>query len=130
MLSIFIPPTNAKEPFMDNLDASIEVELRHHALFSLTDAAEVRIHCHQGVVWITLDNDPRDIVLEAGGSFSTPKHRRALIYALESSRLSVTGAAPATGLHLSRPCHLPDSRNVATEMFSGFQTMPLAKAAQ
>ncbi|MBI2768638.1 MAG: DUF2917 domain-containing protein [Burkholderiales bacterium] len=80
---------------MPTLDAPIQLELQRRALFSVTDAAGVRIDCREGSVWITLDNDPRDIVLEAGGSFTTPEHRRALVYAMEASRLSVTGPAVA-----------------------------------
>ena len=78
---------------MPKLDAPIELELQSRALFSVNDAADMRIACRKGSVWITLDNDPRDIVLEAGDSFTTPEHRRALIYALQASCLSM--AAPS-----------------------------------
>ena len=70
--------------------------LRHQALFSVPDVANVRIACTEGTVWITLDNDPRDIVLEACGVFTTQEHRRALVYAMGPSTITVTPAAPAT----------------------------------
>ena len=46
-------------------------------LFDLPDAAAVRVRCTAGSLWITLDHEPRDIVLVPGESFSTPDHRRA-----------------------------------------------------
>lgn len=50
------------------------------------------IKCVNGSVWITLDNDPRDIVLEEGEIFNTAKHKRVLIYAFQSSRVLVTSS--------------------------------------
>ncbi len=59
----------------------------------MPDTANVRIACVEGAVWITMDNDPRDIVLETCGVFTTPEHRRAIIYAMKPSTITV--AAPA-----------------------------------
>jgi Protein of unknown function (DUF2917) len=72
---------------------AFSLNLRRQTLFSVPDAANVRIACVEGIVWITLDNDPRDIVLESCGVFTTTEHRRALVYAMEASRITV--AAPA-----------------------------------
>ena len=74
-----------------------ELGLRRDALFSVPDAAGVHILCRNGTVWITLDGDPRDIVLEASDSFSTPEHRRALIYAMKPSCIEVQATATPTG---------------------------------
>ena len=74
--------------------SAFSLNLRQQALFSVPDAANVRIACVEGAVWITLDNDPRDIVLESCGVFTTTEHRRALVYAMKPSRITV--AAPAT----------------------------------
>ena len=106
----------------------VELQLGSRALYSVDDASEVRFSCREGALWITLDNDPRDVVIEAGGEFSTGERRRALVYALQPSRLSVepsgrSTAAPAA--RLARP-----SRNSTMEMFSRFQPMPLRKAAR
>jgi len=49
-----------------------------------------RMECVDGCVWITLDGDPRDIVLEAGQTFTADRNQRALIHALEASLLRVT----------------------------------------
>ena len=72
---------------------AFSLNLRRHAAFSVPDAANVRIACIEGTVWITLDNDPRDIVLESCGIFITSEHRRAVICALKPSTITV--AAPA-----------------------------------
>ena len=73
----------------------ISLNLQRQALVNVPDAGDVRIACAEGAVWITLDNDTRDIVIEAGETFSTPEHRRAVIYALKPSRVNVTPVAPA-----------------------------------
>ena len=65
-----------------------ELRLAPRAVHRMADAAGVTITCREGSVWITVDNDPRDIVLEAGGSFTASDHARALIYALEPSTVS------------------------------------------
>ena len=76
-----------------------ELHLAHRALFTIDDAAGVDVACSAGTLWITLDDDSRDIVLEAGGRFSTQDHRRAVIYAMEDSDLTIrTGAAEPTPL--------------------------------
>jgi hypothetical protein len=102
-ISIFIPSMNAKG-FAMNTQAcrdtqasagAFSLNLRHQALFSVPDVANVRIACAEGTVWITLDNDPRDIVLEACDVFTTQEHRRALVYAMRPSTITVTPAAPA-----------------------------------
>ena len=59
------------------------IQLAARRLFDIPDAAAVQVRCTSGSLWITLDHDPRDIVLVPGDSFSTPEHRRALLYALE-----------------------------------------------
>lgn len=46
-------------------------------------------------MWLTLNGDTRDIVIDAGESFAATEHRRALIYALAPSDLSVA-MAPTT----------------------------------
>lgn len=80
-----------------------DLGLRRDALFSVPDAAGVHILCRNGTVWITLDGDPRDIVLEASDSFTTPEHRRALIYAMKPSCISVQAAAQPSGWRLGAP---------------------------
>ncbi len=76
------------------------IELAHRDLHRVPDAAGLPIHCQAGSVWITLDHDTRDIVLEPGQSFATPEHRRALIFALEPACVSI--GLPPGGRQISR----------------------------
>lgn len=72
-----------------------QVALEHQGLFDIADAAGVTLRCDSGNLWITLDNDPRDIVLRAGEVFTTDEHRRALVYALGASALTLEAKAKA-----------------------------------
>jgi hypothetical protein len=78
---------------MNSVSHPYQVALAHRALFEVSDAAGVALRCDEGCVWITLDDDPRDIVLSAGEAFATNEHRHALIYALQPSQLSLRAAA-------------------------------------
>lgn len=49
-----------------------------------------RVECLGGCVWITLDGDRRDIVVEGGQAFTADRDQRALIHALEASLLRVS----------------------------------------
>ena len=70
-----------------------QVALEHQGLFDIADASGVTLRCDSGNLWITLDNDPRDIVLRAGEVFTTDEHRRALVYALGPSALTLEAKA-------------------------------------
>jgi len=65
------------------------VTLPARQLFSLADASTVRIVCTDGCLWLTLDDDPRDVILEAGECFEAHHPRRALLYALRGSAFVV-----------------------------------------
>lgn len=69
-----------------------DLNLEASALFNVPDAAGIHIVCREGTVWITLDNDLRDYVLEAGDTFDNAEHNRAVIYAMQPSRIEVTAA--------------------------------------
>lgn len=83
---------------MTSLQNRLDLNLRQDAMLRLPDTAGVQIVCRDGTVWITLDRDPRDIVLEAGGRFAGTEHRRAVVMALAPSSISVCTAAPARSL--------------------------------
>lgn len=77
---------------MNTTHNQFDLSLAHQAMFEVTDAAGVQITCHEGSLWLTLDGDARDIVIDAGESFIATEHRRALIYALAPADLSVAMA--------------------------------------
>ena len=47
------------------------------------------VECLDGCVWITLDGDLRDCVLEAGQSLCIDRDRRVLVHALKTSRVRI-----------------------------------------
>jgi hypothetical protein len=69
----------------DDLKGREEFNLAARALLDIPDISGTQVVCRRGSLWITLDNDPRDIVLDAGESFFSTEHRRALIYAFQAS---------------------------------------------
>jgi hypothetical protein len=79
-----------------------QVALEHQGLFDIADASAVSLRCDSGDLWITLDNDPRDIVLRAGEVFTTDEHRRALVYALAPSALTLEAKARPRARHSAR----------------------------
>lgn len=74
-------------------NATLALNLERQGMHVVPDAGTARVVCLEGALWITLDYDTRDIVLEPCEVFTTPEHRRAVIYALKPSRLSVTSLA-------------------------------------
>jgi hypothetical protein len=101
-LSIFIPIMNVKGLTMNITPPAFDMGLSRRATFSLDDAAGVRITCRRGSIWLTLDNDPRDVVLQSGDSFLTTEHRRAILYALDASCVNLA------------PVHTPAAAPVRT----------------
>ena len=91
------------------------VTLAPRQLHVVPDVSGVSITCRAGSVWITVDNDPNDYVLETGESFVTSDHERALIYALGAARVDLAA-------HQSRKHTMP--------MFRRFHAMPLTNAAR
>ena len=60
-----------------------------NALFEIAHPYGATIDCLTGSVWVTLDNDPRDVVLGTGQSFRVDSNQRVLVLALEAARVRV-----------------------------------------
>jgi hypothetical protein len=71
------------------------LRLERKALYSLPDATGLTVTCDEGTLWLTVEGDLRDFVLEAGQTFETQNDRSVLIYALAPSRISIADTAPA-----------------------------------
>lgn len=56
-------------------------ELRH-----LRQSPGLRVECLAGSLWLTIDGDPRDIVLSAGEGFTVDRGGDVIISALDPSR--------------------------------------------
>lgn len=58
---------------------------------AITQPQGACIDCLEGTVWVTLDNDPRDVILAGGQSFCVDSDRRALVHALDAARVRIVG---------------------------------------
>jgi hypothetical protein len=73
---------------------SLTTTLARDELLSLSDTNAFEIVSQSGCLWITLDNDTRDIILEPGQRHVFAADQRALIVALKNSQFLVNKAAP------------------------------------
>ena len=83
------------------------VSLPARQLFEIPDASSARILCTEGCLWLTLDDDPRDVILEPGDSFETHEARRALLYAIQGSAF-VLAAQPRCSTRRGLSRNSPD----------------------
>lgn len=51
----------------------------------------VTLECLRGRIWITLDGDSRDVVLDAGQTFTVDRDQRTLVMALDEATVRCTG---------------------------------------
>jgi hypothetical protein len=80
--SILIRIVHAKEPAME---PGPTVSLPARQLFEIPDASQARVLCTAGCLWLTLDGDLRDLILQPGDRFEEAQPRRLLLYAIEPS---------------------------------------------
>ena len=55
-------------------------------LARLVNACNTRLTCLSGQAWITIDGDPRDIVLEAGEQFVIDSNRKVVVHPLRAGQ--------------------------------------------
>ena len=92
-----------------------QLSLPYQGTHSIEDASQVEFSFTEGTVWLTLDGDPQDYILEPGERFSTDEPRRAVLYALAPARVEIVAR---------------QSRKQTMPMFSRFQPSPLMNAAR
>lgn len=63
--------------------------MRARSTLSLADQQGQRVACLDGQVWITLQDDVRDVVLEAGDCFVIDRPGLTLVFALGDAILTV-----------------------------------------
>ena len=78
---------------------SLTTSLLQDELLSLSDSKPFEVISQVGCLWITLDNDTRDIILEPGQRHVFDADERALIVALKPSQFLVNKAAPQAVVH-------------------------------
>jgi hypothetical protein len=103
-------PASSPSFLSATVSSAFEMGLPARAIYRVADAADVQIAVRHGAVWITLDDDPVDVVLNAGEQFSTSQHRRALVSALEPSCISVAPSAAARTVRAAVPQRSPAPR--------------------
>ena len=69
--------------------------LEPHQMFGLRDAVGARVQVRRGKVWITQDEDERDLMLGAGGEFTFDRTGLALVHALEQTEVALAEPASA-----------------------------------
>jgi hypothetical protein len=78
---------------MASITHPMRVRLPARGLYTIPDVGGVRVVCEHGSVWLTVDHDPRDIVLEAGETFVHAGHARALVSAFAESQVRLAPVA-------------------------------------
>jgi hypothetical protein len=89
-------PHSKEEAAMVCLETSARLHLQPRGLIRLTDALGTTVTTLSGAVWITQHQDRRDIVIEAGESFTLDRNGLSLIHALVTSA-EVAITEPKTG---------------------------------
>ncbi len=64
------------------LDTPSRVHVRRGGIIRLDGALGTAILCHAGAVWVTLEDDSRDILIEAGESFVIDRGGLSLVCAI------------------------------------------------
>ena len=73
---------------------SARLAVAAHRSLRLNAARGARLRAVQGTLWVTIDNDPRDIVLEPGESFTVESDRPLVVMPLGAcATLDVKSAA-------------------------------------
>ncbi len=72
------------------------------AISVFSGAAATQIRCERGLLWLTQDNDSRDIVLKAGEQFHPDRPGNVLVYALEEAAFSW---GPVEAVAVESPWH-------------------------
>ncbi len=71
---------------------TIDLDLAKRKLYRLPDDAD-RVTVRAGTLWVTQRDDPRDIILEPGQSFTPDGHSKVVLYALDPASFTVQTTA-------------------------------------
>jgi hypothetical protein len=76
-------PTTEPERLMRLDTPRARLDLRHNDVATLRHACRTRLDVLEGVAWVTIDRDPRDIVLTRGQSFMVDSSENVIVNALQ-----------------------------------------------
>ena len=68
------------------------IDLATGKLLHLRDAAGLTVEASHGIVWITLTDDERDVILEAGQSFTIDRPGLTLVSAMGDASIELSRA--------------------------------------
>lgn len=82
---------------LNRKECNMRIELKNAGAVQLTDGQTMRVMdgagttviCKEGTVWITEEDQPRDVVLEAGACVRLKRAGLTLIQALSPAKLSI-----------------------------------------
>jgi len=87
-------------------DRPTRVQLERSRVISCEEATPIRAFCESGLIWLTVEGDPRDLFLKAGDSAVIPAGRHAVLEAKETAALHFSVGFALTGADAStRPGH-------------------------
>ena len=85
--------------------APLELEpiaLAARSVHRIENGRDMQVSCARGVVWITQERDPRDLILSAGQSVVLDRPGLAVVFAFKDAMITVGGA-----LQLPAPASVP-----------------------
>jgi len=74
---------------MTALDHTGRFAMLQRSLLELPNDRPLDVACDAGTLWLTLDNDPRDFVLNRGQRVRLEANRRVLVYAFEDAVMAL-----------------------------------------
>ena len=74
------------------------IALAARGVHRIDNAQGLSVTCFKGPVWITQNNDPRDIVLSPGQSFTLDRKGTAVVFALKDAAILVGPAGQVSRL--------------------------------
>jgi hypothetical protein len=85
----FAPSGNVVQDPTNRTTANGTTALEKKGLLKIEHALGRRVCCEAGAVWITLDGDRRDVVLEAGQVFVSDRNATMVITGLDPATISI-----------------------------------------
>jgi hypothetical protein len=106
-LGSWLAGETSARPRLHTDDAPYQLALAHGALHRMRLEAGGTLQCLEGSLWITLDGEPVDHVIEAGQALSLPAGTRAVAYALAPAVIHVCFTAARGRLAMAGPHRAP-----------------------
>ena len=80
---------------MDRSTRQGSMQLARGAFARIRDAKGLLVQVHQGELWITQEDDPRDYLVGPGGSFRLQRGGVVLAHALRAATITLTLPVPS-----------------------------------